>query len=536
MKKFVKGDFEGLFALGLDNMLMFILMSSLCQGFLGFSEELFYGRILPAAAVGLIIGNIFYAHQALKLAKKEGRNDVCAIPYGTSLLTIIVYVFLIMFPAQQKALADGLSKEEADIIAWHAGLIGCFGSGFIEFFGSFVAQYLRRVTPRAALLVAIGGTGLAFISMDFVFRAYAFPVIGFTTLALVFVFFFGGVKNKLGLPGGFIVLATGTAIAWSMYWMDLPTVVPAGEINTAQIGLKMPIPVIGDLAKSFRYLMEFLPIIIPMGFILLVSSLQNIESAAAAGDSYNPRPCMAFNGLGTLGAAFFGSPFPTSIFLGHPGYKKMGARAGYSTLNAIVWSVICFTGTLSFVVFLIPVEAGMAILIWIGVVMCSQCFQATERKHAPAVVVGLIPAIAAYVALAVKHTLAVASAETGQALFRPEINETFVQMRTFYTDGMFAIGQGYIYTCMVMAAATVCIIDRKFKHAGIWFLIGAVFSLIGFTNTYLFTEGDVIGLLSINFSKWTLGYLIMALVMFVTPYLTVPVDEEPEQEPASSKE
>ena len=179
MKRFVKGDLDGFFALGLDNMIMFLLMSNLCLGFLGFSIDLFYGRILPAMAVGLIIGNVFYARQALQLAKKENRDDVCAIPYGTNLVTVIVYSFLVMYPAQQKALAEGLNKEAADVIAWHAGLIACLGSGLIEFFGAFVVERIRKVTPRAALLAALAGIGIAFIGMDYVFRTYAYPLIGF---------------------------------------------------------------------------------------------------------------------------------------------------------------------------------------------------------------------------------------------------------------------------------------------------------------------------------------------------------------------
>ena len=146
VKRFVRGDLDGFFALGLDNMVMLILMSNLCQGFLGFSSELFFGKILPATAVGLAIGNVYYWRQALSLAERENRQDVCALPYGTSILTIIAFVFLAMFPAQQLALADGLSKEEADLVAWRAGLLACFGSGLIEFFGSFIVYRLRDFT------------------------------------------------------------------------------------------------------------------------------------------------------------------------------------------------------------------------------------------------------------------------------------------------------------------------------------------------------------------------------------------------------
>lgn len=533
MKAFVKGDWEGFFTLGVDNMVVLILMSSLCLAVLGFSNELFFYRILPATAVGLIIGNLFYAYEAHKLARRENRDDVCALPYGTSILTVIVFGFLIMFPTQQKALADGLSKDQADLIAWYAGIIACYGSGLIEFFGAFFVQRIQRVTPRAALLVAIGGIGLAFISMGFVFRTYTYPLIGFPTLALVFVFFFAGMKNKLRIPGGLLVIIVGTAIAWGLYWMGKPSVVPVGELNTAVIGLNLPVPVLSELKTAFKYLYEFLPIIIPMGFIFLLGSIQNIESAAAAGDTYKARPAMLVSGAGTLAAAFFGSPFPTSIYLGHPGYKKMGSRAGYSTLNGVFWSIVCFTGTLSLITYVIPIEAGMAVLVWLGIVMCSLCFQATDRRHAPAVVLGLIPAFAAYVATAVKHALSVGGEIATTSFFFPGVNTIFATTRSFFTDGMFAVSQGYLYTSMVLTAALVHIIDRQFNRAAVWFLIGAALSLIGFTNTYTFIASDVIGELSLPvpvWNRWTTGYILMAAIMVLTPYFTVPGDTPSDDE------
>jgi len=54
-------------------------------------------------------------------------------------------------------------------------------------------------------------------------------------------------------------------------------------------------------------------------------------AAEAAGDTYPTRPSLAANGPGTLVAAAFGSCFPTTIYIGHPGWKALGARAGYST-------------------------------------------------------------------------------------------------------------------------------------------------------------------------------------------------------------
>jgi AGZA family xanthine/uracil permease-like MFS transporter len=115
------------------------------------------------------------------------------------------------------------------------------------------------------------------------------------------------------------------------------------------------------------YLINFLPIIIPMGLFNLLGSLQNLESAEAAGDVYPIKSSVAMNGLGTMAAACFGSVFPTTIYIGHPGWKKMGAGAGYSIANGILITVLCLSGLVGFVSALIPVEAGAAILLWIGV-------------------------------------------------------------------------------------------------------------------------------------------------------------------------
>ena len=59
-------------------------------------------------------------------------------------------------------------------------------------------------------------------------------------------------------------------------------------------------------------------------------------------------------------------------------------------------SRVCLAGVLGHIAHAIPVDAGMAIVIWIGLVITAQAFQTTPREHAPAVVVGLLPGVGAY--------------------------------------------------------------------------------------------------------------------------------------------
>lgn len=520
MKLFVKGDIDGFFALGLDNMLMLILMSGLCQGFLGFSGELFYGKILPATAIGLIIGNIYYAREALKLARRENRTDVCALPYGTSILTVVVFVFLAMYPVQQLSLANSLSKEEADLMAWRAGLLACFASGLIEFFGSFVVYHIRKFTPRAALLATLGGIGFTFIALDFVFRSYAYPLVGIVTLGITMLMYFGGVKFKFGVPVGLVILVLGTCIAWALYHFQGVAIVPGGVLQADVIGFNIPIPVIGDLFAAFGHLPLLLPVVAPIGIIHLVLSLQLIESAEAAGDKYEPKSALAVNGAGTLVAAMLGSPFPTTLYIGHPGWKALGARAGYSVLNAIFMAIICLTGLATVFFYYIPVEAGMAILIWIGVSMMTQSFGASPKKHIPAVVLGIVPPVGAYVALCIKHALSAGSIQSGTTLFDPSILQTMIEARTFFAQGAFAMEQGYVYTSMILAASTVCIIEQQFRAAAAWFFAAAILSMVGLMHQYTFTPADTISVLRFELNDWFWSYLIVAAILYATPWLT----------------
>ena len=120
-----------------------------------------------------------------------------------------------------------------------------------------------------------------------------------------------------------------------------------------------------------------------MGIINVVGSLQNIESAEAAGDRFPTMPSLAVNGIGTIVASLFGSCFPTTIYIGHPGWKALGARSGYSILNAFFISFICLSGLVNLIFNVIPIEAGAAIVLWIGIIMTAQAFQTTPLRHAP---------------------------------------------------------------------------------------------------------------------------------------------------------
>jgi len=63
-------------------------------------------------------------------------------------------------------------------------------------------------------------------------------------------------------------------------------------------------------------------VVLPLGLVSTLWSLQSIESAEAAGDSYDTRSCLLFNGIATMGSALFGSPFLATIYFRHPAQAR----------------------------------------------------------------------------------------------------------------------------------------------------------------------------------------------------------------------
>ena len=513
MRWFVRGDIDGFFGLALDNLVQLLLINTLCKYVLEFPDELLYGRILPGAAVSLLFGNLFYARQAMRLAEQTGRLDVCALPYGINTVSLLAYVFLVMLPTKLSAQAAG--HPDPARAAWHAGLVACLGSGFITMLGSLVAEKIRRVTPRAALLSTLSGIALGFISLGFLFRTFAHPIVGLSTLSVVLLTYFGKVKFKGGLPGGLVAVLLGTALAWATH------LAPVGQPVT-KWGLHLPIPVFADLgpALSAGFLWRFLPVIIPIALFDLIGSLQNVESAEAAGDAYPTRPSLVANGMGAVVASLFGSCFPTTIYIGHPGWKAMGARAGYSILNGAFATLVCLTGTLGYIAWAVPIDAGMAIVLWIGLVITAQSFQATPKEHAPAVVLGILPGVAAWGSLLAKTGLRVGGyGSPSGPVFSDKLYDAFHATDTFI-EGAFALEQGFIFTAMLFSAATVEVIERRFERASLWCLAGAGVSAIGLIHSFEFGRADTIVALKPAW-PFVAGYFAMAVVFMLARKVTV---------------
>src|SRR6185436_20119881 len=81
-KLWVPGDWNALFGFGTNILVNLLTLTALLRFGLGFTDELVFGRILPAVGLMLFLSTGYYAWLAYDLARRTGRADVCALPSG----------------------------------------------------------------------------------------------------------------------------------------------------------------------------------------------------------------------------------------------------------------------------------------------------------------------------------------------------------------------------------------------------------------------------------------------------------------------
>ena len=226
----------------MSRLLNVIVLTGLCLGVVKMPDSIVFGRVLPALGIALPIGNLFYAWLAYQLSKQEGRRDVTALPYGPSVPHMFICVFLVMLPTYL--------KTNDPILAWQAGLAWAFIIGVIILIGAFVGPTLRKYTPRAAMLGALAGIAIAFISMRPSFLSWQVPWLSMVSLAIILVSWCAGVRLPGGVPGGLAAVLVGTAIGWFATLTGLSPVMDPHAFGAAfaKFGIHPPIPSLDFIA------------------------------------------------------------------------------------------------------------------------------------------------------------------------------------------------------------------------------------------------------------------------------------------------
>ncbi len=512
----VPGDWNAFFGFGTNILVNVLVLTGLLRFVLKMPDDLVFGRILPATGLMLFLSTVYYAWLGYQLARKTGRSDVCALPSGISVPHMFVVVFVVMLPI--------LSKTSDPVKAWEAGLTWVFVQSFVLMAGGFIAPVIRRITPRAALLGSLAGISITFISMRPGLLIFETPLIGLVCLAIILANWFGGVRYYGGVPGGLVAIAAGTIIAWGSNMFGLGygglSVTAIGDA-VSHFGFSVPMPAVGHVFSGFQFLGVILVTAIPFGIYDLVEAMDNVESAAAAGDSFPTTRVLTADGVISLIGCLLGNPFINAVYIGHPGWKAMGGRIGYSAATGVMVLLLTWLGIVALVSSLIPVVAILPILLYIGMLIGSQAFQESPRAHAPAIILAMIPQIAAWGKTMIDSALGAAGTNAAAVGF-----DKLGGMGVLY-HGLATLGGGATLAGIVLGAVSVFIIDRQLEKAAAFALAGALLTFFGFIH------GEEIGVA--QSPVVALAYLGISVMLFGFARFAHVSPAEPEEEHAHGK-
>jgi AGZA family xanthine/uracil permease-like MFS transporter len=317
-----------------------------------------------------------------------------------------------------------------------------------------------------------------------------------------------GIKMPFRLPAGLIAIVVGTIVGFF---------VGSSRIDFSGVAFHAPIPVLGDLITGIKLMFTYpavLAAVLPIEIYNFIETMNNVESAEAAGDKYPVRTCQIMDGVGTMVGTVFGSAFPTTVYIGHPAYKRLQGRCGYALGVGIVIFLGAIFGFVHFLYNLIPTAAVAPMLVFVGIVITAQAFRASPAKHAIAVAVAIIPHMSNIMTTKIRGAVSVVNADMDVATL--EFAQKCAEQGIAWI-GQSALSQGAIITGLLWGSIVAMLIDLDFRKAAAFSGTAAFLTLIGIIHS------PSVGL---HFTAVFGGYVMMT-ALFIVAWLAK-VERDPE--------
>lgn len=457
-----KGDIDASFGVFFDGFSKILSATGIMLFVFGMPANIVLGKNVPGIGLAIFAGNLWYFYEARSLAKKENRQNVTAQPFGIGASQLTGWLYLIMGPVYWQT-------GDAEL-AFQIGLAAALIGGFVEVLGGFIGRWLVSVIPHSALMGNMASSAIVWLSFVGIAMVFDRPVYALLPLFIIIIDYLGKADKRFQkIPSGLVAIVLGAAIAWGTGYLT------PDNFTSAFSNLSFYPPTFCgiDIAKGFSGIFPFLPIIIPLQINNFLSTLQGVESAKSAGDIYPEKRSMIMDGCSTILGSLFGNPFPTTVYFGHPGWKELGARAGFSLVNAFAYLLICMTGLTGVLMALIPTEAVMVLLIFVGLSVTANTFQELDKKYTNVVLLSLIPILFQYIQTLISS--AVQAAGTTVA----DIGASKFAEFSVPITGIQYLGNGAFLSSLLLAALLAYIVDKKYFFAA---AMGGVLAFCSFVG------------------------------------------------------
>jgi AGZA family xanthine/uracil permease-like MFS transporter len=510
------GDVNAFFGLMLDNVMNLVILAGILIFVFGFPEDLVYTRMFPGTALGVMFGDLVYTWMAFRLAARERRSDVTAMPLGLDAPSTIGMAFTVLGPAFVSAKAR-MPEAEAAVAAWQVGMACMILIGLFKVGMSFIGGAIQRAVPGAGLLGSLAGIGIALMGVLQLGDILAEPVVGMISLALIFYALVARLRLPVNAPGVLASVAVGAAVYYAMRALGVlqhPLPPP-----TLSFPLGFPVPTLGFLHGLPTALQQYIPMAIPFAILTVVGGINVTESARLAGDDYRTRDILLTEAIATLVAGVCGGVSQSTPYIGHPAYKAMGGRAAYTLACALFVGLGGMLGYIPLLAKVLPIACLAPILIFVAFDIVAQSFHETPKAHAAAVCFAIFPSVAQLLRI----TLDKANPVLLSSALDPERVAKTAGIPLAFADnfGVFVmLAHGFILTAMLWGAALAFLIDHRFGAASATLALCAGLALFGVIHSVLPTGGIYVpwsaGLQgSAAPYHWAAAYALVALMITV---------------------
>jgi len=395
-----------------------------------------------------------------------------------------------------------IQARKAAEYGWKVSVSVNFIIGLFEVLGFFLGDLIRWALPTAAVYVPLAGVGFTWLAFSPMISIAKEPIMCFLPFIIVVTGFFGNVRypvyGKITFPIALMAIGFSTIFGWaggckhdttldikysnpctfadeftsvaSFYNGVNPSNGMAYETCQGTDGNRAKIAwdtfafkgdIFGGFGKGIGGLSESAlmsdwaaPAIL-FGMIGFLGTMTCVESAEAAGDKYPMAEVMIVDGLGTMIGAIFGGMFGTSVYIGHPVHKALGAKIGYSLLNGVAFLFLLSSGMFAWLYNVIPGCANGAILVFVGLLLSRQAFEESPPRHYPCLLLGLMPFICNLMQLESKGNHSV---NMGVQMMAPA---------------------GGVVFGIILCAICCFALDRKFEESVFISCVSALLSLFG---------------------------------------------------------
>jgi AGZA family xanthine/uracil permease-like MFS transporter len=479
------GDVNAFFGLMLDNVMNLVILAGILIFVFGFPEDLVYTRMFPGTALGVMFGDLVYTWMAFRLAKREGRSDVTAMPLGLDAPSTIGMAFTVLGPAFLAA-KTRMPEHDAAIAAWKVGMACMILIGIFKVGMSFVGGTIQRVMPGAGLLGSLAGIGIALMGVLQLGDILLEPVVGMISLCIIFYALIARLRLPFNAPGVLASVLVGAAVYYVMRALGVlqhPLPPP-----TLSFPIGFPIPSLGFVEGMGVALTQYLPMAIPFAILTVVGGINVTESARLAGDDYPTRDILLTEAVATLLAGVCGGVSQSTPYIGHPAYKAMGGRAAYTLACALFVGLGGMLGYIPLMAKILPLACLAPILIFVAYDIVAQSFHATPKAHAAAVCFAIFPSVAQLLRI----TLDKANPVLLSSALDPDMVAETAKIPLSFVDnfGVFVmLANGFILTAMLWGAFLAFLIDHRFGATAATLALCSALSLFGVIHSVLPTGG-----------------------------------------------